>query len=246
VSIACVLAIVVAGVALQRLVGTGNSMLSAPLFVLILGAWDGITLAVLTSLLAALLVAADARAHLERRIALTLVLTVVGGTPAGIAIALAVPARVLAIMLALVAIGAVSLAVGLRLAPRRGPVALRRGPSLIVYGSAGVVSGIMTSAVSIGGPPLTAASSALGMPHRVFVATIQPALVAMGAAAAIARVVVGGVPPLPPLAWVGVLLAAVAGLVLGSAASRVVPEKVAWAVTLVLSAAGAVLLLIGA
>ncbi|MEU4626911.1 sulfite exporter TauE/SafE family protein [Actinoplanes sp. NPDC023801] len=154
----------------QATTGFGFSLLAVPLLSLTAGPVDAV---VGSSVLAVLLNAvAVTRDHTEVRwrTARTVLLAGVAGLPFGLLALILLPARVLTMLIAVCVLGGtVAIWRGLRI--RAGRTAMA---------TAGFLSGVLTTATGVNGPPMAAAFTAMGLPPRQFRATLAAVFVVVG------------------------------------------------------------------
>ncbi|MDI6101840.1 sulfite exporter TauE/SafE family protein [Actinoplanes sp. NEAU-A12] len=156
----------------QAATGFGFSLLAVPLLGLVVGPVDAV---VGSSILAVLInAAAVTRDHAEVRwrTARTVLVAGLAGLPFGLLLLTLLPARTLTILIAVCVLGgAFAIWRGLRLRAGRAAIA-----------AAGFLSGILTTATGVNGPPMAAAFSAMGLPPRQFRATLAAIFVVVGPA----------------------------------------------------------------
>jgi uncharacterized protein len=141
--LALAILVVVVGSIVQGAVGFGSNLVAAPLLVLIEPKLvPGATL--VASMVLNSAVARREREHADRRELRIAVAGLVPGSFAGAALLLAVDARSLALLLGAVVLAGVAVTAS-RMAVPASPAAI---------GTAGFISGVMGTAVAIGGPPL--------------------------------------------------------------------------------------------
>jgi uncharacterized membrane protein YfcA len=154
----------------QAATGFGFSLLAVPLLGLIAGPVDAVVgSSVLAVLLNAVAVTRD-HAEVRWRTARTVLLAGVAGLPLGLLALTLLPARTLTMLIALcVLAGTVAIWRGLRIRAGRTAIA-----------AAGFLSGVLTTATGVNGPPMAAAFSAMGLPPRQFRATLAAVFVVVG------------------------------------------------------------------
>lgn len=197
------------GAAMQRVTGLGFGLVSGPVLVLALGAFTGVVLANLMSLVVNLvLLALLWRQVLWRRTALlaapALLMVAVGAL-----VVRALPGPVLSLAVGLT----VLLALVVVLVSRRARVLHGNRGAVI----AGAASGFMNATAAVGGPAVTVYAISTGWRGRGFVASLQLYFAVINAAALVAK----GLPSLPPATW----LAAGLGLLVGSAAGHLLSRR---------------------
>ncbi|WP_167748883.1 TSUP family transporter [Cellulomonas sp. HD19AZ1] len=234
-----VLASVLAGATLQRVSGIGFAMVVAPFTVIALGPAQGVVLVQVCGVASAALVLSRVVRDTDWATFARLLPGSALGVVAGALLAGRVPdgpAQVLSAVVMLVTLAASVLVGRLRELPR----------SPVVLTAAGGTAGLMTVLAGVGGVALTALQQATRWEHRVFLATLQPYLIALSTGTVVARVVVSPAawPSLSPAAWAGVAAALAVGILAGGRAARWLSGPAAARVTLALSLAGAVVALV--
>jgi uncharacterized membrane protein YfcA len=154
----------------QATTGFGFSLLAVPLLGLIAGPVDAVVgSSILAVLLNAVAVTRD-RTEVRWGAARTVLLAGLAGLPFGLLALTLLPARTLTVLIALcVLAGTVAIWRGLRI--RAGRTAMA---------TAGFLSGVLTTATGVNGPPMAAAFSAMGLPPRQFRATLAAVFVVVG------------------------------------------------------------------
>ena len=207
-----VAAAVFLGAAMQRVTGLGFGLVSGPVLVLALGAFTGVVLANLMSLVVNLvLLALLWRQVLWRRTAL-LAGPALLMVPAGALVVRVLPGPVLSLAVGLT----VLLALVVVLVSRRGRLSNGNRGAVI----AGAASGFMNATAAVGGPAVTVYAISTGWRGPGFVASLQLYFAVINAAALLAK----GLPSLSPATW----LAAGLGLVVGSAAGHLLSRRVSF------------------
>ncbi|MGF2949047.1 sulfite exporter TauE/SafE family protein [Microbacterium alcoholitolerans] len=237
---AAVVALFAVAGAVHRLTGMGFALVVVPPLVLLFGPDSGVTLAAFGALLASLSVGLGARRDTDHSAAGILVLTVLAGSVIGVVVAVVTPATWLTIAIGVLTLLAVIASAVVRL--RRPATSSSTHPRTLA--AAGVVSGVMNATSSIGGPPLSVVASWMGMPHSVFVSTVQVPFVVMGVFTVAGRSFALGIPDVPWWLWPLMVAAVLIGVVAGAWIASRVPEKPAWIATLAIAAAGAVALVV--
>lgn len=230
---------VVLGALAQRVAGLGFAMISAPMLVLLLGAFDGVLMVNLCGAVSALLIITRVWRRIDwHQFTLLLVpalITIVPGTIVSVRYA----GPVLQIV-----VGAI-LVVGLSgsLLVRR---AFRHVPSTPSAMISGAVAGFTNATAGIGGPALSVHAVLTRWDPWVFAATVQPYFVVTGSVAFVAKIV-GSPEGLPDYAWwlwLMVLGAILGGLVIGERLSRVVSQRATARAVIVLAYAGGIVAII--
>lgn len=151
--IALIAAVLVFSAVLQTSTGFGFALLSAPVLAVMVGPVEAVSTIVATGVVVDVLVlAADGRRPQPRgRDVLSLGLWSVPGLAAGALLLRVLPSTVLQLVVA----AAVLFAVGHRLRPRRAPSARGRLPERWWSAApAGLASGVLSTATTLGGPPV--------------------------------------------------------------------------------------------
>lgn len=229
-----VLAAVAAFVAavIQRITGLGFVLVLLAPLVLLYGALDGVTLAVLLALVASLAAVPLVWRDVDwRRAAWIIVPGLIAAVP-GALLARAMPEPALLILIACLAFFALSAgwipALATSLRGRRGAI------------TAGTLAGFMHVTSGLSGPALAAHAIGSRWPQRSFAATAQVIFVAFSAISVALR----GLPALPAAdVWIGVVATA-AGILIGGFAARSVPAPVARRAMLTIAWLGAAVVLV--
>ncbi|MBB4749808.1 sulfite exporter TauE/SafE family protein [Actinoplanes lobatus] len=154
----------------QAATGFGFSLLAVPLLGLVAGPVDAVVgSSVLACLINAVAVARDHGA-VRWRTARTVLAAGLAGLPFGLLLLTVLPARSLTVLIAFcVLAGAAAIWRGLR---------IRGGRAAML--TSGFVSGLLTTATGVNGPPMAAAFSAMGLPPRQFRATLAAIFMVVG------------------------------------------------------------------
>ncbi|GLB69168.1 sulfite exporter TauE/SafE family protein [Arthrobacter mangrovi] len=197
----------------QRVTGLGFTLVAAPVLVLVMGPFNGVTLClVLNAVLAAAVLCRTWRYVLWER-AVQLFLGSLAGTVIGAQLVALMTAPALMVAVGLLIMLAVGLVLsGVRLRSLQG----RRGALLT-----GLLSGGMNVTAGTGGPILAAHSVADGWAFMTFVGTVQVYFLGSNILALVMR----GSAELSPAVWVSSAVALLAGATTGHFLSRAVPEK---------------------
>jgi uncharacterized membrane protein YfcA len=163
-TVAIVVAVCAIAGAVQTLTGFGYALVSTPLLAPAIGAKESVVLSVLLGTLTALSMSYGYRHHVDRPIAARMVVGRLVGMPLGVAVLVVVSEDTLRLAIA----GSVCVATyviwrGVEL----------RGTGIAVDLGAGLVSGVLTTSVSTGGPPLVLAMHARGMSPDRFRGTMS-------------------------------------------------------------------------
>jgi uncharacterized membrane protein YfcA len=188
--------------------GLGFSLVSVPFLVLLLGPYDGATLANALAVCVALMTLASSWRLVDRRRAMALVPAGLVGVVPGVVATRLLPAAPLQVV-----IGGL-LVVGLLLTLAAPRDVLR--PTVAVNTGAGLASGFMTATAAIGGPALAVYGHATGWEQASFAATVQISFASQSTVALVLK----GLPSLT-VDEAGLLaLAVAAGLTIGGWAAR--------------------------
>jgi len=205
------------GALAQRATGLGFAMISAPVLVLLLGAFDGVLLVNLCGAVAALLIITRVWHLIDWRqfwlLTIPGLLAVVPGTV--VSVLFAGPVLQILVGATLVVALTVSLIV------RRSFRPLAAAPSAVV---AGAISGFTNTTAGVGGPALSVHAVLTRWDQRVFAATIQPYFVVSGVLAFAAKIA-GAPQELSTYAW-WLWTAIVVTILLGLAAGEWVSKRI--------------------
>jgi uncharacterized membrane protein YfcA len=220
--------IVLVGASVQRMVGIGFALVTAPAVALLLGASQGVLLLNWASAgISAIGLAATWRL-VSPRAMVPLVLAAGCSVPLGAYVAERLPEpQLLTVMGGLVTVAVLLVLCGARVAALRGT----RGAV-----AAGVASGFMNSAAGVGGPALSLYAVNAGWTVREFVPNAQ----FYGLLVNLFSILAKGTPRLSSPAWLAVGAALLLGAVIGHWAADRVPERRARTVVLLLALGGGV------
>jgi uncharacterized membrane protein YfcA len=156
----------------QAVTGFGFSLLAVPLLAMIVGPVDAVVGSSMVVLpLNAVIMLRD-RTSVEWKIAGNVLVAGLLGLPVGLVVLRLVPSRFLSGFISVVVLGATfAIWKGMRIQPNRTSIA-----------AVGLVSGILTTATGINGPPLAATFSAMDLHPRRFRATMATIFVTIGLA----------------------------------------------------------------
>lgn len=216
-----------AGATMQRSTGLGLALVAAPFLVAILGPRDGVSFGNALQIVLCLLVFSRTWRDTDWRAVGLLLVGAVVGVPIGAWIATVTPEAPLMIVVGALA----TLGVALSVFPAVG-AALRGSAGGV---AAGTAAGLVNAAAGVGGPMLSAYALSLGVPLERFVPTAQVVLLAINAAALLAK----GPPALPASAWVAGLVAIALGTAIGGPVSRWLGPERGRRLVVVVSLAGA-------
>lgn len=215
--IACALAAVFAGAALQRLTGMGFALVAAPFLVLALGPFEGVLVANVCSVVSAGLLSSLTWRDIDvRRLARILPAALVGILP-GILVAAWVDTSVLDLLIGIVVASGISVSF---LVQHRG----RTDGTGAMIGF-GLASGFMNVTAGVGGPALSAYAVLARWPLGSLRPTLQPIFFTTGIVSVAAKSAIG--PPFwqvaPVWMWVVMVAAILLGLRAGSGLEARVP-----------------------
>ncbi len=235
--IAAIVALAFGASVVQSATGLGFGLLIIPPLIFVVGVKDAVVVSnVLSTSLSSLLLARIYRSVAWRTV-VVLVLAAAAGMPVGLAVLILAEPRLLQVGIALgVIVFTVLLAWGVRM-----PV---QGESGVV--TAGLISGVLRTSTSMGGPPVIILLQSRGLASGAFRATITAFFVA-GGVLSVALFTAGGRIDREVLGEIGVALPAVfAGLVAGSAVYRRTNEAVFRRIVLAILLVSALIALAGA
>jgi uncharacterized membrane protein YfcA len=225
------LAVLVGAVA-QSVSGIGFVLVCGPLLVAALGPEDGVRLAVVLSLVINVAVLVRTWRQADLRTALLLLVPAAVATPVAARLLRAAPERLAeALAGACAVVGATALAAGLRWRAAHGRIGAV---------AAGVVSAAMNVAAGIGGPAIALYAGNAGWPSAAMRSTAQIYFLGLNAVALASL----GFPRVGSGLLIACLGALGAGLLLGVAVVRHVPERIARQLTLSLAAVGGLVVLV--
>src|SRR5690625_1070337 len=158
---------VVLGALAQRVAGLGFAMISAPMLVLLLGAFDGVLMVNLCGAISATLIITRVWQYIDWRQFVMLLIPALIFIVPGAIISVRLAGPVLQISVGAILVLALSMSMLVRRAFHRPPVL----PSALV---AGAVSGFTNVTAGIGGPALSVHAVLTRWDPRIFAATVQP------------------------------------------------------------------------
>lgn len=224
--------IVFAGSLVQRLTGMGLSLVASPFLVLVLGPQLGVQTILVIGTMHCTLTTVTLRRDVNWRRAALLIATAAVGLLPGLWLVRSLPTAWL-----LVTVGAVTIvALLFSLTTRRNR--LFEGTHGVVV--TGGVSGFMTATAAVGGPPLAIYARTNSWRYTEYLATVQAYFAAINLLTLVGR----GLPVLPAVAWVVLMIAALLGLLIGHPLSRRIDEKYAHAAIIIVAFVGSVATLI--
>lgn len=202
----------------QSVTGFGFALVLVPLLSLVWGIKQTVVLSVLLGPVAALPAVIQLRRHARPRVVAGLLAGGLAGVPAGTALLVLADAAMLRLLIAaVVLLSTVMLLRGATLREPQRPLAL----ALLV----GTVSGILRSATSMGGPPVTLYLLGLRYDARTFVATSATAYV-LGSIFAVAALLMAGQVTAPVIAGAGSTVPAMlTGSIIGLQVRRQLSER---------------------
>lgn len=215
-----VIAAVITGALAQRATGLGFAMISAPVLVLLLGAFDGVLLVNLCGAVAALLIMGRIWAHIDWRQFCLLTIPALVAVVPGTVISLVFTGPVLQIVVGAVLIVALSASLLVRHSFRPPPTT----PSALISGA---VSGLTNTTAGVGGPALSVHAVLTRWDQRAFAATIQPYFFVSGIAAFVVKIATApsGALAYPWWLWVTIIAAILVGLAAGEwVGARISPQ----------------------
>lgn len=220
------------GAAAQRTTGMGFALLSSPFLVLLLGPLEGILAVNAAACVTNSLILVKVWRDIDWPRAKVLVpMGVVGVVPGALAVGL-LPEAPLTIVISLLVILGLAMTVLMRGHPLP--------PSFALGATGGLASGFMNVTAGVGGPGVVVYARATGWEHRWFAATVQLHGLVLGIVSLVAK---RALPSFEPSEWVTLLIALLAGLVVGDRVARRVDGEGAMRVVVVIAMSGAVLAL---
>lgn len=227
---------VIAGTLSQRITGMGSALIISPFLVLLFGPLHGVVITVIAGGFIALLVFLSTWRDVDWRTLVPLAAFAIPGMAVGAWIASLLPSAESQIAIGVMVI----LALGVSLLLERNKIVLER--SAAAGGTAGFISGAMNAIAGIGGPPVSAYAIMVKMPHRAFVALLQPFFLVVSSGTLLAKLLIEDDiwPQVPAWFWPVMLIAVGVGHMGGTWLSRRVPVPVARAVMIVLAFGGGV------
>lgn len=225
---------VVLGAALQRVAGMGLGMVAAPVLTVLIGPVAGVLVSNGAAIVTALLVLGALRARVEwaRVVALT-PLVLVGSVLGALTVRFASTT-----WLDILVGGSVLLALAATVALRRRVTVQGRPAAL----ATGLAAGFMNTTCGVAAPAWTAYALATRWEHRSFAATLQPLLLVANVTSLATKLLLGAVPAgAVPAWWTWPVVAAAVcvGVLLGAAATRVVPARAAAVLAVSVAVVGA-------
>ncbi|MEV6595756.1 sulfite exporter TauE/SafE family protein [Actinoplanes sp. NPDC051346] len=201
----------------QAVTGFGFSLLSVPLLGIIVGPIEAVVGSSIVVLLLNVLIVFRDHGSVQWKTARIVLVAGIAGLPLGLLLLRLLPSRVLSMFIAVVVMaGALAIWRGVRVSPGRASVA-----------AAGVVSGVLTTATGINGPPLAAAFSAMDLRPRQFRATLAAIFAIVGVFGVAGFAATGQISDSSLwVALIGVPAIAVGGYVGNKVFSRISNEKV--------------------
>jgi len=227
------------GALAQRATGLGFAMISAPVLVLLLGAFDGVLLVNLCGAVAALLIITRVWHLIDWRqfwlLTVPALLAVIPGTI--VSVLFTGPGLQIIVGATLI----VALTVSLVVRHSFRPVATT--PSALIGGA---VSGFTNTTAGVGGPAHSVHAVLTRWDQRMFAATIQPYFVISGMIAFGAKVATApeGFPAYPWWLWLAIGLAILTGLAAGERVSTRISQRAARIAVILLAYGGGFLAIV--
>ena len=231
-----VVLLVVVATVLQRLTGLGFAMLVTPFFVILLGTHAGVMLTTLLAIVASVVMLPSMWRHVDWSAVVWI------GAPA----VLIIPAASWAgrwfdsAIIYLLVGGIVLIGLSASLALQRATVTVRgKTPQVLT----GAIAGAGTVLAGIGGPAMTIYGVLSRWPMLSFAASMQPLWIVICVAAGLSRwLILGSTPPdFPWWGWLGCVLGIVLGAWAGQRLRRVVDDRWAFRIVVVIAMIGALL-----
>ncbi len=218
---ALALAAVAVGAAMQRITGVGFALVAAPFLVLLLGPVEGVLVLNLSGALTSALLLAGAYKRVDWRMYLRLIPAAFVGIGIGTVVVGSVPGPVLDIVIGGLLAAALTALILLR--------ERRLTPARWAAPAAGIASGVMNTTAGLGGPAITIYAVATRWPQASFAATAQAYFLTIAATAFGTKTLlgVGSVATQATLFWILIVVASLAGVLIGSLlAGRISPARV--------------------
>jgi hypothetical protein len=193
--------IVLLAAATQAVTGFGSALVAAPLLAMTTDARTAIVATSLVSLMLTVGTTVRERAYVRWRTAGGLLAAAALGLPVGLLVLCTASERVLSVLLAVVVLGCTALVW----------LEVRLGAGPLVVAGVGLVSGFLTTATGMNGPPLVAAFRGMGFDPRTFRATLAAVFAVAGAVGTVGYGVAGQLDSHA----IAVVVAGIPGLVLG-------------------------------
>lgn len=228
VDVMLVAAAVLVGAGTQRITGMGFALMASPFLVLVLGVDDGVGTSQVLTLVTSIIVLTQLWRSVEWTKAALLFLAALVGIVPGVWLTRQLEPPVLAIVIG----GLVIVALVAVLLDERARVFTGTAGGA----SAGFLSGFMNVTAGVGGPPIVLYRLSTDWPHTPYVATVQVYFVGLNTASLAAR----GRPELDGATWLAVLVALVAGLIVGDRLAHHVTDAQARVMIVVVALGGAI------
>jgi uncharacterized protein len=207
VTVAATMAVLV-GAAIQRVSGLGFALISAPFLVIVLGPYNGISLANTLAIGVSVATLATSWRQVDTHRAVTLVPAGLVGVLPGVLAARTIPDGPLQVLIGGLVVLGLAFTVGTPQAKIKPTIAANLGT--------GLASGFMTAAASIGGPALILYANLTAWEQGAFAATAQISFASQAALALGLK----GMPGLQPYQWGLFVLAVIVGLLGGALLAR--------------------------
>ena len=233
--VVAIVAAVLVGTVLQRVVGMGVGLVVAPVLAIALGPVAGVFVTNATTVVSGVLIMLSVISRVQwRQYLLFLPGVVVGAVPAALLVGM-MDGAWLSIL-----IGAVVLvALALTLATPRLPRVRSRGLSL----ATGLVGGFLNTASGVAAPAMAIHARLTRWEQQSFAATLQPTFATMGIVSVCAKLATGTttLAELPP-PWIFplIVVTVLCGVTVGAWLARRVPPRVARTAAFTIAGAGAV------
>ena len=216
---------------IQRITGLGFVLVLLGPLVLLYGAREGVTVAVLLALAASVSAVPFVWREVEWRRSAWLILPGLAAAPLGAVVVSVLPEPALLLLIGVLACFALTAGrvpgLSRALVARRGAV------------TAGAVAGFMHVTSGLSGPPLAAHAVGDRWPQRSFAASVQIVFVAFSAVSVALR----GLPSIGAVDTVALLAVTVTGIAIGTLAARRVPAALARRGMLAIAWAGALVVI---
>lgn len=231
-----VVACVVLGSASQRITGMGFALVVSPFLVVLLGTGEGVLAVNALGACSAALVIPQVWRKMEKTVIVPLAVGALAGAAMGV-----ITVRVLNPVALSLAVAFLMVIVLVLVGVVRRPVNQNVGVRAVLL--VGVISGSLTSAAGVGGPPLVFLARAQGWGAERFAATIQPVAIVVAIASVAGKLVTGGaaIPIAPGWLWVSLPLAMLLGVSIGGLLAPLLRAAVVWAAVYAIACVGAVL-----
>lgn len=231
-----VLVLVVVATVLQRLTGLGFAMLVTPFFVIMLGTHSGVMLTALLAIVASVVMLPSMWRHVDWSAVAWIGLPAVLIVPVASWVGRWFDTAIIYLLVG----GLVLVGLSTSLALQRTSVTVTGRFPRVLTGS---IAGAGTVLAGIGGPAMTIYGVLSRWPMLSFAASMQPLWIVICVAAVFSRwLILGSTPPeFPWWGWLGCVLGIVIGARVGQRLRRVVDDRWAFRIVVVIAMVGAVL-----